>query len=230
MLDETVAQHLIAPIGILGGTFDPIHHGHLRLAVEAVEQCRLREVHFVPTGTPPHRQAPQASGEQRLKMVQLALHANSFFVADARESYRTDECYTVDTLTALRTEVGNQQPLCLLLGSDAFLQLNTWSRWHQLFDLAHIVVMQRPGRPLGNLMTQAVTELQSEYATRLAPSPKALHEVAHGHIVVIDMPGLDISATDIRRRIATHHSVRYLVPDSVAHFIQSNNLYLNANY
>lgn len=218
----------IAPIGILGGTFDPIHHGHLRLAVEAFEQCHLQQVNFIPSGTPPHRTS-HATAEQRLHLVQMALHGNPHFVADARESYRTDACYTVDTLSRLREEVGEQQPLCLLLGSDAFLQLHTWHRWQQLFQLAHIVVMQRPGRPFGNVMAQADINLQQEYAARLAPSPKALHEKAHGHIVVLDMPGLDISATDIRRRISTQHSIRYLVPDSVAHLIYSNDLYRHAH-
>jgi nicotinate-nucleotide adenylyltransferase len=117
-----------------------------------------------------------------------------------------------------------------LLGSDAFLQLHTWHEWKRLFGLAHIVVMQRPGRPLGNTIAHADAALQKEYAARLAPSPKALREAPCGHIVVIDMPGLDISATDIRRRIATGKSIRYLIPDSVYHFILTHNLYTHADH
>ncbi len=218
----------ITPLGLLGGTFDPIHFGHLRLATEALEQCGLAEVRLIPSGTPPHRHAPHASAAHRLHMVQLAVHGNPQFSADVRESYRTDACYTVDTLTALRAELETQRPLCLLLGSDAFLQFHTWHRWHELFELAHLVVMQRPGQPLGNAMQHTATELQREYAARLAPSPKALHEAACGRIVVLDMPGLDISATDIRRRCAAGRSIRYLTPDSVAHYLLTHELYQDA--
>lgn len=211
-----------APIGILGGTFDPIHNGHLRLAIEALEQCQLNEVHFIPSGTPPHRGAPQASATDRLHMVQLAVHSNPAFLADQRETYRTDACYTVDTLTALRAELGAQQSLCLLLGSDAFAQLHTWHQWRELFNLAHIVVMQRPGQPLGNTLAKADPELLHEYTTRLAPSSKVLHESPAGHIVVLNIPALEISATNIRQRCVEGKNIHSLVPDAVAHFIQNN--------
>ncbi|MFA6903100.1 MAG: nicotinate-nucleotide adenylyltransferase [Gallionellaceae bacterium] len=215
----------LAPIGILGGTFDPIHYGHLRLAQEAFEQCSLGSVRFVPSGTPPHRTKPHASAEQRLQMVRLALQGQSDFVVDEREVRRTDPCYSVDTFGALRAELGSQQPLCLLLGSDAFLQLHTWHRWQQLFELAHIVVMQRPGRPLGNAILMADEALRQQYQTRLAPAPRLLHESASGLIVVLDMPQLEISATDIRNRAAQNKNLRYLLPDAVAHYIHSNKLY-----
>jgi nicotinate-nucleotide adenylyltransferase len=214
-----------APIGIFGGTFDPIHHGHLRLAQEALEQCNLGSIRFIPSGTPPHRAAPLVTAEQRLHMVQLALNSQPGFVVDEREVYRTDKCYSVDTFSALRAELGAEQSLCLLLGSDAFLQLHTWHRWQQLFELAHIIVMQRPGQPLGNAIAQADEALRLQYQTRLAPSPRLLHETASGHIVVLDMPQLDISATDIRSRAAQNKNLRYLLPDAVAHYIQINKLY-----
>ncbi len=145
--------HEHCPIGILGGTFDPIHNGHLRLAQEALEQCRLASVRFIPSGTPPHRSPPHANAQHRMAMVRLALQGNPAFVLDEREVHRTDPCYRVDTLTALRAELGAQQPLCLLMGGDAFLQLHTWHEW-KLFELAHIVVMQRAGMPLGNAMAK----------------------------------------------------------------------------
>lgn len=218
-------MNCIAPVGILGGTFDPIHHGHLRLALEALEQCSLSEVSFIPSGTPPHRAPPLAAAEQRLQMVRLAIHGQPGFVLDEREAHRTDKCYSVDTFGALRTELGAERPLCLLLGSDAFLQLHTWHEWTQLFELTHIVVMQRPGRPVGNAMTHADAGLRQQYQTRLAPSPRLLHESPSGHVVVLDMPQLDISATDIRSRAAQHKNLRYLLPDAVAHYIQVNQLY-----
>jgi nicotinate-nucleotide adenylyltransferase len=210
------------PIGILGGTFDPIHNGHMRLAIEAQEQCHLREVHFIPCGTPAHRSAPHASATDRLHMVQLAVHSNPAFLADQRETHHTDACYTINSLAELRAEFGSQQSLCLLLGSDAFAQLHTWHRWRELFEVAHIVVMQRPGQPLGNLLAKADAELLNEYTTRLAPSPKVLHESAAGHIVVLNIPALEISSTDIRQRCVAGKNIHSLVPDSVAHFIQNN--------
>ena len=216
----------IAPIGILGGTFDPIHHGHLRLAQEALEQCNLAAVRFIPGGTPPHRNAPHANAQQRLDMVRLALQGNPSFVLDEHEIRRTAPCYTVDTLTALRAELGAQQPLCLLMGGDAFLQLHTWHEWKQLFELAHIVAIQRAGgRPLGNAINEADAALRNEYHARLAPAPRVLHESPAGAILVADMPALEISATGIRRRCAEGKSIRYLLPDAVANYIQSHHLY-----
>lgn len=155
-------------------------------------------------------------------MVQFAVHSNPAFLADNRETYRTGACYTVDTLTQLRAELGTQQSLCLLLGSDAFAQLNTWHRWLELFALAHIVVMQRPGQPLGNVMAKADPALLEEYTTRLAPSPKVLHESPAGHVVVLNIPALEISSTDIRKRCVEGKNIHSLVPDAVAHFIHHN--------
>jgi len=215
-----------SPIGIFGGTFDPIHHGHLRLAQEALEQCGLSVVHFIPCGTPPHRAAPFASAQQRLQMVRLALHDNPAFILDERELHRRDVCYTVDTLDGLRAAFGAQRPLCLLMGGDAFLKLHTWHQWQRLFELVHLVVMQRAGeRPLGNAINDADAGLRSEYHARLAPAPRVLGEVSAGSILVIDMPALEISATDIRRRCAEQRAIRYLLPEAVAKHIQFHQLY-----
>jgi nicotinate-nucleotide adenylyltransferase len=214
------------PIGILGGTFDPIHHGHLRIAQEALEQCGMSQVRFMPSGTPPHRPAPLAPAKVRWEMVRLAVNGHPDFMVDVREVFRSDPCYTVDSLTALRAELGMQQPLCLILGGDAFLQLHTWHEWQQLFGLAHIVVLQRAGGlPLGNAMANADEALQSEYRSRLAPGAQALHETPAGAIFVADMPALEISSTDIRRRCTDGKSIRYLVPDAVTHHIQTNLTY-----
>jgi nicotinate-nucleotide adenylyltransferase len=215
-----------APIGILGGTFDPIHHGHLRIAQEALEQCEFAQVRFVPCGTPPHRTAPKASAKMRWEMVRLALNGHPDFLVDVHEVFRTDPCYTADTLTALRAELGMQQPLCLILGGDAFLQLQTWHEWKRLFELAHIVILQRAGGvPFGNAMNSAAPALQAEYHARLAPGAKALHETPAGAIFVADMPALEISSTDIRRRCAEGKSIRYLTPEVVANYINTNSLY-----
>lgn len=215
----------LLPIGILGGTFDPVHNGHLRLAQEILEQCSLSAVHFIPSGTPPHRHAPHASAAQRMDMVRLALHGNQAFMLDKREAYRIDPCYTVDTLAELRSELGMQQPLCLLMGGDAFLMLDSWHEWKSLFELSHIVVMQRAGHPLGNAINGASQVLRDEYKARLVPAPRILHESPGGAILVVDMPVLEISATDIRRRCAERKNIHYLVPDTVADYIQSHYLY-----
>ncbi|HLY96872.1 MAG: nicotinate-nucleotide adenylyltransferase [Sideroxydans sp.] len=216
----------IEPIGILGGTFDPIHNGHLRIAQEALEQCELSQVRFVPSGTPPHRAAPKAPAKARWEMVRLALNGHPDFLVDVHEVFRTDPCYTVETLTALRAELGAEQPLCLILGGDAFLQLHTWHEWKRLFGLAHIVVLQRAGGPpLGNAMASADAALQAEYRARLAPGAAALHETPNGAIFVADMPALEISSTDIRRRCAEGKSLRYLMPDVVINYINTHSLY-----
>lgn len=159
-------------------------------------------------------------------MTQLAVQGTPGLIVDEREFNRAGPSYMVDTLESLREELGGHHPLCLLLGSDAFFQLHTWHQWRRLFDLAHLVVIQRPGRPLGNAMLHAERELQAEYQARLAPSSRVLKEVTAGAIVVLEMPLLDISATDIRCRAADGRSLRYLTPDSVEWYIHTHKLYL----
>ena len=214
-----------APIGILGGTFDPIHFGHLRLAQEVADQLRLAEVRFVPGGTPPHRAAPAASAADRLAMVRLAVAGNALFTVDARETVNAAPGYTVDTLMALRTEAGPAQSLVLLLGADAFLDLATWSRWHQLFELAHIAVAYRPGFPVDTWQARMPQPLAAEYNARLVHQPFAVHVAPAGGITVVPIAELDISATMIRE--ATHHgrSTRYLLPDNIYQYIQEHKLY-----
>ena len=137
-----------APIGILGGTFDPIHYGHLRLAEELAGTLKLDQVRLVPSGTPPHRSAPGVSAAHRLAMVELAAAGNPRFSVDGREVRRTGPGYTFDTLAELRKEAGDTRPLALLVGADAFLEFATWHRWHEIFGLAHIAVAHRPGYPV----------------------------------------------------------------------------------
>ena len=212
------------PIGIFGGTFNPIHYGHLRLAEEMLELADLKEIRFIPTGTPPHREAPQVSAQQRSAMVKLAIVDQPAFVLDEREVRRAIKCYTVDTLRDLRDELGEQQPLCLLMGGDAFLQLHTWHEWQQLFELAHIVVGYRPGFPIEERIVHAPTELREHYQTRLCAAEN-LAQQSHGKISVLAIPKLEISATLIRSRIAEQRTIRYLLPNSVADYIHQHHLY-----
>ncbi|OGA54243.1 MAG: hypothetical protein A3F74_09730 [Betaproteobacteria bacterium RIFCSPLOWO2_12_FULL_62_58] len=215
-----------APIGILGGTFDPIHFGHLRLAQELAEKLKLDHVRFIPSGTPPHRGAPRVSAADRLAMVGLAVEGNVLFTVDDRETKRAGPGYMVDTLAELRAEVGANRPLALLLGADAFLELATWSRWHELFNLAHIVVAHRPGFPVGAWHNRMPQPLAREYASRTMQQPFAAHLAPAGGVVVIAIAALDISATMIRDCIRSRASPRYLLPDSVLDYIQARRLYV----
>ncbi len=214
----------IPPIGILGGTFDPIHFGHLRLAEEMLQLAGLRQIRFIPAGTPPHRDAPQVSAQHRSAMVRLAIADQPAFVLDDREADRTTPCYTVDTLRELRTELGAAQPLCLLMGGDAFLQLHTWHEWERLFDLAHIVVGYRPGFTLEERIHNATVELQRHFHTRLCTAD-TLSRQPGGGIAELAIPKLEISATDIRRRAAEGRTIRYLLPNAVADYIHQHRLY-----
>ncbi len=216
------------PIGILGGTFDPIHYGHLRLAEEAADRLRLSEVRFIPAGAPPHRQAPGASAAQRLAMVKLATANNALFSVDDREVRRAGPAYTVDTLTDLRADLGSHRPLALLMGADAFLDLATWRRWHQLFDLAHVVVAYRPGFPVDTWQIRMPVPLAKEYGARLAQQPLAVHLAPAGGVLVLPIAELDISATGIRHAVSIGMSARYLLPDSVLDYIGTELLYRKA--
>ena len=215
-----------APIGVLGGTFDPVHFGHLRLAQEIGELLRLTEVRFIPSGTPPHRAAPQVTAQQRLEMVRLAVADNPLFSVDDREIRRSGPGYTVETLTALRREAGNTRPLCVLLGADAFLELATWHRWHELFGLAHLVVAHRPGFPPESWPARMPQPLAREYEARLLKQPLAVHLSPAGGVATQAIAALDISATLIRESLARGASPRYLLPDPVLEYIQANRLYL----
>lgn len=212
------------PIGILGGTFDPIHYGHLRLAEEMLGLAGLKQIRFIPTGMPPHRDMPQVTPQHRSAMVQLAIAGQPAFVLDDREVNRANKCYTVNTLRELREEMGEVQPLCLLMGGDAFLHLHTWYKWEQLFKLAHIVVGYRPGFTLEERIHTAVPALQQQYQQRLSAVVELSQQPA-GRIVELAIPKLEISATLIRNRVSANHSIRYLLPNEVAAYINQHHLY-----
>ena len=214
-----------APVGILGGTFDPIHLGHLRLAEEVAQTLRLSEVRFVPSGTPPHRAAPRTPTAHRLAMVRLAVSGNSLFNVDEREVRRTGPAYTFDTLTEIRAETGATSALVLLVGADAFLDFATWHRWHEVFGLAHVAVAHRPGFPVERWRDAMPQPLAREYAARLMQQPLAVHLAPAGGIVVIPITALEISATAIRELVRTGGSPRYLLPDPVLDYIRSEALY-----
>ena len=213
------------PLGVLGGTFDPIHYGHLRLAEELGEKLKLAELRFVPAGTPPHRGSPRVAADHRLEMVRLAVAGNPRFAVDEREVRRKGPGYTYDTLADLRKEVGDSRPLVLLLGADAFLEFATWHRWHEVFGLAHLAVAHRPGFPAERWGERMPQPLAREYDARLMRQPLASHLQPAGGIAVIPFTALDISATAIRDQLKAGASPRYLLPSPVLDYIRSNRLY-----
>lgn len=206
-------------IGILGGTFDPIHFGHLRMGQELAQGLGLNQVRFIPAATPPHRAVPHASAQHRAEMVRLAIAGNPLFALDTREFERNGPSYMVDTLTSLRAETGQETPLYLLLGADAFLGLPAWHRWRELFALANIAVAHRPGFVLDADMAP---ELRSEWQLRYTNQPG---RESCGRVFVQEITALDISASAIRNNIWQQQSIRYLLPEAVNDYIQTHHLY-----
>ena len=208
------------PIGILGGTFDPIHYGHLRPALDLLEELELAEIRFVPCRIPAHRGTPQMTAEQRLTLVQLATDGQPGFITDDRELRREGLSYMFDTLVSLREDLGDEIPLCLIVGTDAFRELHTWHRWRELPKLAHIVVMQRPG-----LLKPLVPVLEAFTTPRLIYDRFALQRKPAGGILFQPVTQLNISATRIRALLARGQSPRYLLPEAVLAYIHAQALY-----
>jgi nicotinate-nucleotide adenylyltransferase len=214
-----------APLGLFGGTFDPVHFGHLRLAEEAREQLALEEVVWIPAGQPPLRDLPATSGADRVAMVRTAIADHPGFRIDTTEVELTAPSYTVLTLERWRQQVGAQRPLVLLLGADAFSRLEGWHRWRELFALAHIAVATRPGHELK--VGAGETALDLEFRARRA-APGALAQTPAGSIVPFAIRPLDISATVIRDELRAGRDARYLAPAAVLDYIRRHSLYRNA--
>lgn len=206
-------------IAILGGTFDPVHIGHLRSAVELREQLGCDQLRLIPASIPPHRRQPVAAAEHRLRMLQLATADEPGLVVDDRELKRAGPSYTYDTLRELRAELGADCSLSLVMGADACAALDSWHRWHELFDLAHLVVMARPDTrlPVTGVVADALR-------SRLADA-SALDSRSAGAVVRVALTPLPISATAIRALVAAGRSPRYLLSDAVWRYIVENGLY-----
>ncbi|MDI9246229.1 nicotinate-nucleotide adenylyltransferase [Marinobacter sp. CHS3-4] len=195
---------------IYGGTFDPIHHGHLRLAIELKECLGTAEIALVPCHIPPHRQSPGAGSDQRLDLLQLAVSDEPGLVVDERELEREGASYTADTLRQIRSEIGQDKPLAMVVGTDSFASFDRWREWEAIPQLAHIIVVVRPGSdiPAGS----AAADLMRQKA---ATTVEELYAAPCGRVLVLEPPLMDISATGIRERIADGRSPRYLLPDTV---------------
>jgi nicotinate-nucleotide adenylyltransferase len=217
---------MYSPIGILGGTFDPIHFGHLRLAEELAEVLNISQVRFIPAGQPPHRGQPRAATVHRLEMARRAVAGNPRFVLDAREIERDAPSYSVDTLAALRAELPPNASLVLFMGGDAFLGLTTWHEWRRLFDLAHIAVAHRPGYSLASWEDALPDPLRPLLSTRRCEQAAEIAEKPAGRVFLHTITQLDISASQIRDRALRGKSLRYLLPDPVIDYINENHLYV----
>lgn len=212
-------RHGSRGIGIFGGTFDPVHFGHLRAALEASEYLGLDDFRLLPAGRPPHRKPPVASAEQRLAMLQTAVRGCPVFRVDDREVRRPGKSYMVDSLQGIRDEEG-ATPLLLMVGQDAANGLDRWHEWRRLFDLAHLVILRRPdaARDCSPALSQEMLPRFAASATELMGSPA-------GRIWTIEVTQLAISSTDIRKRLASGRSASFLLPESVIDYIRAHGLY-----
>ena len=206
----------------MGGTFDPVHNAHVRLALDALETLPLEGVSWIPSGAPGHREAPYASADDRLAMLRLAIAGEPRFSIDTTELHTGTPTYTVPMLKRLRRELGEERPLVMLIGMDSFLSLPTWRDWEALFDLTHFAVAARPGYAFE--MDRLPAPLAQIHAMRHA-EPSTLAARAQGCIVHFPSVLLDISATDLRARIAQQKSARCLIPETVLSYIESKGLY-----
>jgi len=207
-------------VGFLGGTFDPVHFGHLRIGLEIKNVLALDELHFVPCAKPPHKSGVMASAEHRSRMLELAIENIPGFALDTRELDRQGLSYSIDTLKSIREEYGDATSICWIVGSDSFQSLDTWHQWEQLFDFAHIVVACRPGwKP------DVESAVGQQLSRRIVNEPSQLKQTACGLILPWQVTQLAISATAIREMVAKDFSPRFLLPDAVRDFIELNKLY-----
>ena len=195
-------------IGILGGTFDPVHYGHLRPALEVMQQAQLQQLRFVPNRLPPHRETPLLSEQQRAELVALAIADTPGFVLDRRELQRQGPSYMVDTLRSLQEEFP-EDALCLIMGMDAFHGLPQWHQWLQLFELCHLIVTTRPGSTVPDFAREA------DMARRISDDVGCLQQGTQGQILLQSVTQLDISASLIRQQLSQQQSIRFLLPEVV---------------
>jgi len=206
-------------VGILGGTFDPIHFGHLRLALELFQAFDLDHIRIIPCYQPVHRKQPIASPEDRMAMTRRAVASESALKADETEIKRKEPSYTIDTLLDFRKKAP-QVPFCILIGIDAFLGFTSWHRWQDILDNAHLIVAHRPNYhlPHTGIVAKLLRERHSDDAT-------IIHKKIHGCILLHPITSLEISATDIRKQIAMGKNPRYLLPDNVYEYIKKRGTY-----
>lgn len=219
-MTDFLQQKSVNSVAIFGGTFDPVHNGHLRSAIEIKEALGVGELRLMPSHRPPLRGAPGAESRQRLAMVAAAVNGQSGLRVDDRELRRDGPSYTVDTLRDLRAELGAAVSLTVVMGSDAFNQLHRWQDWQSLFSLANVLLLHRADYPLA-----ADATVTAFVEARRVADASELTAVSAGGFYELGLIQLPISATDIRQRLASGKSISYLVPDVVADYIAEHGLY-----
>jgi nicotinate-nucleotide adenylyltransferase len=219
-MTDFLQQNSVNSVAIFGGTFDPVHNGHLRSAIEIKEALGVGELRLMPSHRPPLRGAPGAESRQRLAMVAAAVNGQSGLRVDDRELRRDGPSYTVDTLRDLRAELGAAVSLTVVMGSDAFNQLHRWQDWQSLFSLANVLLLHRADYPLA-----ADATVTAFVEARRVADASELTAVSAGGFYELGLIQLPISATDIRQRLASGKSISYLVPDVVADYIAEHGLY-----
>lgn len=216
--DALVSSDSPHPLGLLGGAFDPVHIGHLRGAIAVREELQLERVDFIPAAQSPLKGGAALTAEHRLAMLQLAVRGVPGLDVDARELERPGPSYTVDTLKALRAEYGAARPLLWIVGSDILTTLSQWSRWRELLDHAHLVVMARPGA------SDPEDEVKKWIASHQMEGNLAVTQPAGG-VVLVRQPLLDIASSQIRALIAEGRDTRFLMPDAVMEYIERHTLF-----
>lgn len=221
-----------ALIGIYGGTFDPVHYGHLRIAEELAGILQPDQLLFLPAGHPRLRDTPVATGAHRIAMLHAAIRGNPMFSVDDRETRRLGETYSIESLQEIRQEYqtkhegGKQVALCFIIGADAFIKLPHWYRWRELFELCHFVIANRPGTtPVGST-SSLPDELRDACRNRWTTMADELKKAPFGLIFTAPTTLLDISSTRIRNIIASGKSARYLLPEPVLNYIDRHDLYV----
>jgi nicotinate-nucleotide adenylyltransferase len=204
-----------------GGTFDPVHNGHLAIACAARDACDA-DIRLLPAADPPHRPAPGAAAADRAAMVALAIAGSPRLLLDLREIERAGRSWTIDTLRALRSELGEQIPIAWLLGADGFISLPEWKDWKALFGLAHFIVAERRGSPLDGRLPPALAQV---VRGRWSDRADTLEEAAFGRVLRLHQPLQPQSASAVREEIAAGRAWRHLVPVAVADYIDERGLY-----
>ncbi len=221
-MNESTASAL--DLGLMGGMFDPVHQGHLKIALTSLENLQLDAIRLLPCGNPVHRGGVFASAQHRLAMLRLAVESYPDIGIDDRELNSNEPSFTLTSLQKIKQEQPDAR-LFFIMGQDAFNNFHTWHRWHDIFLLTHIIVAARPGYQLN-----PVKELESELKKRIVPSVEKLKQTENGKILVTEYDLLDISSSMVRQAIFSQKSVAELVPEKVAHYIDTHKLYAREAY
>ncbi len=216
-MDTPEARKLIA---VYGGTFNPIHQGHLQAADEVSTLCDVDRLVLVPASIPPHRAAPSVTFEHRLRMVELAISGRPSWRVDDREDQRDAPSYTIDTLASFRNELGLDVSLAFCVGSDAFQSINTWHRWEELTDFAHVIVAQRC-----DMIAPLNSAVEKWSASKVLSAPSQLRDRPSGGVLHLSQRPMNCSSSDIRATLAQGTSPNLLIPEPVSQYIQQHHLY-----